>query len=164
MRKLQVKNKKTFADIMNKNSLIMYLIGLAGLINIIITIKEKGLLASLSLNFVIFIFLTLNFFLYASPEKFIKSYRNNLSLATDVMIQFPFLWWNIWNDDKFGLGILLVGYFTKLATTATLPLWSYISASLLKSFYTFTGRSVDSARKYNYRCSIGAKEQGYQML
>ena len=50
----------------------------------------KGILPSLNFNFVIFMFMTLNCFLYNSPGKFIAAYRDCMRSATDVMIQFPF--------------------------------------------------------------------------
>ena len=130
---------KTFANLMNHNSIIMYFIGIAGLTNIFFTFIEKGFLKSLSLNFVIFIFLTLNFFLYNSPSKFITAYRNNLSLATDVMIQFPFYGGISGMMSESGLGIILVGYFTSISTATTLPVWSYISASILNLFIPSQG-------------------------
>ncbi|MBQ3438334.1 MAG: short-chain fatty acid transporter [Fusobacterium sp.] len=133
------KKKKTFAELMNQNKIVMYLVGLAGLINIVMTVIEKGLLASLNLNFVIFIFLTLNFLLYSTPQKFIKAYRDNLSLATDVMIQFPFYGGISGMMSNSGLGILLVGYFTSISTATTLPVWSYVSASLLNLFIPSQG-------------------------
>lgn len=131
--------KNNFANFMNENSIIMYLIGLGGLINIIFTFIEKGILGSLSLNFVIFIFLTLNFFLYHTPNQFITAYRNNLSFATDVMIQFPFYGGISGMMTNSGLGVLLVGYFTNISTATTLPLWSYVSASLLNLFIPSQG-------------------------
>ncbi len=133
------KSRKTFADKMNGSRIIMYLIGIAGVINIVYTIIQKGFLGSLSLNFVIFIFLTANFILYATPEKFVKSYRDNLSLATDVMIQFPFYGGISGMMIDSGLGQIIVGGFTSIATAHTLPVFSYLSASLLNLFIPSQG-------------------------
>jgi short-chain fatty acids transporter len=133
------KGKLTFADRMNGSRVIMFLIGIAGLINIGNTIMNKGFLGSLSLNFVIFIFLTANFFLYHTPAKFIASYRNNLSLATDVMIQFPFYGGISGMMADSGLGQIIVGGFTSMATAQTLPLFSYYSASIVNLFIPSQG-------------------------
>lgn len=136
---VNLSSKKTFADMMNGSKIIMYLIGIAGIINIIYTIIQKGFLGSLSLNFVIFIFLTANFILYSTPEKFVASYRNNLSLATDVMIQFPFYGGISGMMVDSGLGQIIVGGFTSIATAYTLPVFSYISASILNLFIPSQG-------------------------
>lgn len=131
--------KLTFADKMNGSRVIMYLIGIAALINIIYTIMQKGFLGSLSLNFVIFIFLTANFFLYNTPRDFIGSYRRNLSLATDVMIQFPFYGGISGMMISSGLGELIVGGFVSIASAHTLPLFSYWSASIVNLFIPSQG-------------------------
>lgn len=131
--------KITLADKMNGSKIIMILIGIAGLINIVYTIMQKGFLGSLSLNFVIFMFLTANFLLYNTPAKFILAYRTNLSLATDVMIQFPFYGGISGMMADSGLGQIIVGGFTSLATSYTLPLFSYWSASILNLFIPSQG-------------------------
>jgi short-chain fatty acids transporter len=135
----EIKGKKTFADRMNNSRVIMYLIGAAGLVNIGYTISQKGILGSLSLNFVIFIFLTVNFFLYNAPSEFIASYRRNMGLATDVMIQFPFYGGIQGMMSTSGLGQIIVGGFTSIATAYTLPLFSYYSASIVNLFIPSQG-------------------------
>lgn len=132
-------SKKAFADKMNGSRIVMYLIGIAGVINIVYTIIQKGFLGSLSLNFVIFIFLTANFLLYGTPERFISAYRDNLSLATDVMIQFPFYGGISGMMVDSGLGQIIVGGFTSIATAYTLPVFSYLSASILNLFIPSQG-------------------------
>lgn len=131
--------KLTFADRMNGSRILMWIIGLGGLVVIVNTIFNKGFLGSLSLNFVIFIFLISNFFLYNSPSQFIKAYRNNMSLATDVMIQFPFYGGISSMMLDSGLGQIIVGGFTSIATANTLPLFSYYSASILNLFIPSQG-------------------------
>ncbi|MBF4693240.1 short-chain fatty acid transporter [Fusibacter ferrireducens] len=134
--------KLSFADRMNGSRLIMYLIGLGGLVVIGTTIFEKGFLGSLSLNFVIFIFLIANFFLYGSPAKFVGAYKNNMSLATDVMIQFPFYGGISGMMIDSGLGQVIVGGFTAIATAETLPFFAYISASIVNLFIPSQGGQI----------------------
>lgn len=129
----------TFAERMNSSRIIMYLIGLGGLVVVGTTIMSNGFLGSLSLNFVIFIFLTANFFLYGSPTQFVSAYRNNMSLATDVMIQFPFYGGISGMMADSGLGQIIVGAFTSIATAQTLPLFSYLSASVVNLFIPSQG-------------------------
>lgn len=131
--------KNTFADKMNGSRVIMTLIGIAGLVNIVFTFMKNGFLGSLSLNFVIFIFLTANFLLYNTPSKFINAYRDNLSLATDVMIQFPFYGGISGMMADSGLGQIIVGGLCQLATAYTLPVFSYLSASVVNLFIPSQG-------------------------
>ncbi len=131
--------RKTFAEKMNGSKIIMMLIGIAGLVNIIFTFMKSGFLGSLSLNFVIFIFLTANFMLYNTPEKFIAAYRENLGLATDVMIQFPFYGGIQGMMSDSGLGQIIVGGMCQFATAYTLPVISYISASIVNLFIPSQG-------------------------
>lgn len=134
--------KLSFADRMNGSKLIMYLIGLGGAVVIGTTILEKGFLGSLSLNFVIFIFLIANFFLYGTPAKFVGAYKNNMSLATDVMIQFPFYGGISGMMIDSGLGQVIVGGFTAIATADTLPFFAYISASIVNLFIPSQGGQI----------------------
>jgi short-chain fatty acids transporter len=131
--------KTTFADKMNGSRVIMTLVGIAGLVNIVFTFMKSGFLGSLSLNFVIFIFLTANFLLYNTPSKFINAYRDNLSLATDVMIQFPFYGGISGMMADSGLGQIIVGGVCQLATAYTLPVISYLSASFVNLFIPSQG-------------------------
>jgi len=131
--------KNTFADKMNGSKIIMILVGIAGFVNIVFTFMQNGFLGSLSLNFVIFIFLTANFLLYNTPSKFINAYRENLHLATDVMIQFPFYGGISGMMSDSGLGQIIVGGLCQLATAYTLPTFSYISASIVNLFIPSQG-------------------------
>ncbi len=131
--------KKTFADKMNGSKVIMILVGIAGAVNIVFTFMQNGFLGALSLNFVIFIFLTANFLLYNTPAKFITAYRENLSLATDVMIQFPFYGGISGMMADSGLGQIIVGGICQLASANTLPVFSYISASIVNLFIPSQG-------------------------
>ena len=155
--KVNKAEKLSFADRMNGSRILMWIIGLGGLVVIGSTIMEKGFLGSLSLNFVIFIFLIANFFLYNSPSQFVGAYRKNMSLATDVMIQFPFYGGISSMMADSGLGQQIVGAFTSIATADTLPLLSYYSASILDLFIPSQGGQfivqgpilIDAAQQLN---------------
>lgn len=77
--------------------------------------------------------------MYNTPYKFITSYRENLSLATDVMIQFPFYGGISGMMADSGLGVLIVGGFTSISTGETLPVFSYLSASIVNLFIPSQG-------------------------
>lgn len=127
---------------MNNSKVLMYLLGLAGAVMIIYTVATQGFLKSLSLNFVIFFFMTLNCFIYNSPSKFISAYRDNMPLATDVMIQFPFYGGIAGLMSNSGLGQILVGGMISIANAKTLPVLSYWSASILNLFIPSQGGQI----------------------
>jgi len=146
--------RPTLADRMNGSRLLMWMIGLMGLAMIVYTIASKGLFSSLTLNFVIFTFLILNCFLYDTPMKFISAYRENLRLATDVMIQFPFYGGIASMMGQSGMAAAVVGFFTAMATAETLPLYAYYATSFVNLFIPSQGGqwivqgdiTVDAAR------------------
>lgn len=130
---------RTLSERMNNSRLIMWAVGAAGVFMIAHTIYSNGFFTSLSLNFVIFFFLIANFFLYSTPAKFIAAYRENLSLATDIMIQFPFYGGIAGMMAQSGLAVIIIGFFTSISTAETLPLFSYISSSILNLFIPSQG-------------------------
>lgn len=141
-KELKTDKEKTFANTMNNSKVLMYLLGLAGAVMIIYTVATQGFLKSLSLNFVIFFFMTLNCFIYNSPSKFISAYRDNMPLATDVMIQFPFYGGIAGLMSNSGLGQILVGGMISVANAKTLPVLSYWSASILNLFIPSQGGQI----------------------
>ena len=50
----------------------------------------KGFMGALSMNLIIFLFIVANCFLYKTPRAFIESYKSNMSMACEVIVQFPF--------------------------------------------------------------------------
>ncbi|RMX03629.1 short-chain fatty acid transporter [Corticibacter populi] len=130
---------RSFADRLNGSRLLMWAIGVLGVVMIVNTVATKGLFSSLTLNFVIFVFLVLNFFLYSTPLKFITAYRDNLKLATDVMIQFPFYGGIAGMMAQSGMAVAVVGFFTSLATADTLPLYTYYATSFVNLFIPSQG-------------------------
>jgi short-chain fatty acids transporter len=147
----------TPADKMNSSKIIMLLIGIAGLIVIVSTFVTKGFLPSLNLNFVIFIFVILNAFLYNSPRKFIEAYKDNMKLSTEIMMQFPFYGGIAGIMTSSGFGALTVNAIMNISSSSTMPLWSYISASAVNLFIPSQGGQwivqgpllVDAAQKLN---------------
>lgn len=129
----------SLADRMNGSRFIMWAMGLLGVTMIVYTIMSNGLFSSLTLNFVIFVFLILNFFLYNTPEKFITAYRDNLKLATDVMIQFPFYGGIAGMMAQSGMAVAVVGFFTSLSTAETMPLYTYYATSFVNLFIPSQG-------------------------
>lgn len=149
--------KITLADKMNGSKIIMYLVGIAGLVVIVNTFMKKGFLGALNINFVIFIFVILNTFLYSSPRKFVEAYKDNMKLCTEIMMQFPFYGGIAGMMTGSGFGAVIVAAILKVASAATMPLWSYISASVVNLFIPSQGGQwivqgpllVDAAQSIN---------------
>ena len=135
----EIELENTIADKLNGSKIIMYLIGIAGAIVIILTFVEKGILGSLSVNFIIFLFMTINCFLYNSPRKFVDAYKENMVLTTEVVIQFPFYGGLMGMITNSGFGAVIVQAIVNVATTTSMPVWAYISASLTNLFIPSQG-------------------------
>jgi len=136
---LSAETARTPADRMNESSVLMYLIGIAGLVTIVHSFITKGFIPSLNFNFVIFIFLTLNTFLYNTPRKFVDAFKDMMRAATEVMMQFPFYGGIMGIMSGSGLGKVMADALVNIATVETLPFWSYFSASIVNLFIPSQG-------------------------
>jgi len=130
---------ETLADKMNGSRVLMLLIGLAGLAIIIKSFMTKGILKSLDFNFVIFMFLTLNTFLYNTPNKFVNAFKDMMRPAAEVMLQFPFYGGIMGIMSASGLGKVLAGLLIKVATPTTIYAWSFLSAAFVNLFIPSQG-------------------------
>ncbi len=129
----------TPAGAMNRSRLLMWLIGAAGLVIIIQSFMKNGILGSLNFNFVIFIFMILNCFLYNSPGKFLGAYRDSMRSATDVMIQFPFYGGIMGMMTASGLGKAISALLVEIGTKDTFYMFSFLSAAILNLFIPSQG-------------------------
>lgn len=130
---------ETPADKMNSNKLIMLFLGAIGLFVIGQSIISKGFLNSLNFNFVIFMFLILNVFLYNTPIKFTKAFGDAIKSAAPVMLQFPFYSGIMGLMVASGLATEMANFLIQSATPGTMPLFSYLSASIVNLFIPSQG-------------------------
>jgi short-chain fatty acids transporter len=131
--------EESIADKMNGSRLLMLLIGAAGLAVIGNSIATKGIMKSLDFNFVIFMFLTLNTFLYNTPSKFVNAFKDMMRPAAEVMLQFPFYGGIMGMMTASGLGKVIAGLLIKVATVDTIYAWSFLSASFVNLFIPSQG-------------------------
>lgn len=131
--------EKTVAEAMNGSKLLMILIGIAGIISIVYSFIKKGFLGSLDFNFIIFIFLTLNCFLYNTPKKFVKAIEESMRPAAQVMLQFPFYGGIMGIMSGSGLTAVLANALARISTPATFPAISYLSAAFINLFVPSQG-------------------------
>ena len=117
----------------------MYLVGIGGLVVIVYHFIRDGFLDSLSLNFLIFIFLIANCFLYNTPVKYVEAIRSCMTLSCDVMMQFPFYGGIMGIMEYSGFGLILVEGIIGFATAHTLPVFTFIATMCLNMFIPSQG-------------------------
>ncbi len=132
-------DRSTPAGVMNSSKIIMWLIGIAGTIAIVHEFATKGFMGALSLNFIIFFFLIVNCFLYPTPTAYVGAHKDCMHLATEVMIQFPFYAGIAGIMADSGLAAVIVAALVSIASAESLPVWSYISASIVNLFIPSQG-------------------------
>ncbi len=133
----------TIADKMNGSRILMLIIGAAGLFVIGDSILKKGVMKSLDFNFVIFLFLTLNAFLYNTPKKFVDAFKNTMRSASEVMLQFPFYGGIMGMMMASGLGKVLADFLIRIASQDTIYMYSFLSAAFVNLFIPSQGRPMD---------------------
>ncbi|MFD2181418.1 short-chain fatty acid transporter [Rhodoplanes azumiensis] len=131
--------ERTFADRMNESRILMLIIGVAGIAVIVDSVVTKGLMKSLDFNFVIFLFLTLNAFLYNTPRRFVAAFKDMMRPAAEVMLQFPFYGGIMGMMTASGLAKVLAGLLIQVATVDTIYLWSFLSACFINLFIPSQG-------------------------
>ena len=129
----------TVADKMNASRILMLLIGLSGLVVVGQSIMSKGVMKSLDFNFVIFLFLTLNAFLYNTPKKFVDAFKDTTRSASEVMLQFPFYGGIMGMMTASGLGQVLVDFLIRVATGETIYMFAFLSAAFVNLFIPSQG-------------------------
>ena len=129
----------TLADKMNGSRILMLIIGAAGLFVIGDSIMKKGIMKSLDFNFVIFLFLTLNAFLYNTPKKFVDAFKDTMRSASEVMLQFPFYGGIMGMMMASGLGKVLADVLIRIASQDTIYMYSFLSAAFVNLFIPSQG-------------------------
>ena len=129
----------SIAGAMNRSRVLMWVIGITGLVLIIRSFVLKGILPSLNFNFVIFMFMTLNCFLYSSPSKFVGAYRDSMRSATDVMLQFPFYGGIMGMMTASGLDKAISNMLVNAGSVDSFYTLSFLSAALLNLFIPSQG-------------------------
>ena len=131
---------ETFADRMNTCKPIMWIVALFIFAYVFYSFITKGFFGSLNMNFVIFVFIGINCILFPQPRAWINAHADSMHLATDVMLQFPFygaIMGMMYVDG--GLGSVLVHAIVSVANAQTLPVFSFLSASVTNLFIPSQG-------------------------
>ena len=96
-------------------------------------------MGALSMNLIIFLFIVANCFLYKTPRAFIESYKSNMSMVCEVIVQFPFYGGIMGIMQSSGLAEVIITGIVGIATAKTLPVFSYISACAVNLFIPSQG-------------------------
>lgn len=132
-------NKKTVADRLNENKVLLPIFGLVGLIIIGRSIATNGIIGSLNFNFVIFLFLVMNFFLYNSPVKFIQAIEEAVKSVPGIMIQFPLYGGIMGMMTQSGLTNVIAAYLAEISTLRSFPITSFFSGAIVNLFIPSQG-------------------------
>ena len=134
-----VESRETLADKMNGGKIFMYIIGVAGLVVIANQFITKGFMGALSMNLIIFLFIVANCFLYKTPRAFIEAYKDNMKLACEIIVQFPFYGGIMGIMQDSGLAQIIIDGIVSIANADTLPVFSFLSACAVNLFIPSQG-------------------------
>lgn len=94
---------------------------------------------NIELNFFNFLMLFLSILLHGSPRKFYTAFAQGLNMAWGIALQYPFYAGIQGMIASSGLGTIMSSWFISIATPATFPFWTYISASIVNLFIPSSG-------------------------
>ena len=112
--------------------LLTLTLGLLGLIYIVTHFASSGF--SLTLNSVNFLFLFLGLLLHGHANQFLAAVNNGVKGAGGIIIQFPLYAGIMGMMMHSGLGQAITEWFISIATPASFPLLTFLSAGLLNMF------------------------------
>ncbi|MDN5910261.1 MAG: TIGR00366 family protein [Brevibacterium sp.] len=127
----------TVSDRINNSRLINFAVVIFGLIAITTYFIAEGF--NLELNIINFIFLIVGMALHGSPVKYAKCITDGIPAASGIVLQFPFYAGIIGMMTGSGLIVLIGHWFGSIATEATLPFFTYVSAMIVNVFVPSAG-------------------------
>lgn len=121
----------TPAERLENSPVLMYLIGIPGLIWLLLHFSSGG---ALNLNVVNFMFLFLGIVLHRTPRSLLAALDQAVRGGAGIVIQFPFYAGIMAIMVETGLAASLSEWFVSISTASTLPFWSFISAGIVNIF------------------------------
>ncbi|WP_050526433.1 short-chain fatty acid transporter [Pseudorhodobacter aquimaris] len=121
----------TPAERMENSYVLSMLIGAAGLAWLIQYFAAGN---GLSLNVINFLFLTLAILLHGTPRRLLNALTDAVKGGAGIVIQFPFYAGIMAIMVQSGLAASISEGLVGLATAASLPFWSFISAGIVNFF------------------------------
>ena len=131
-REIREKGRMPFGVWLEHSRWPVWLISIMGFAFIVFWFYTRGLDLNLNiLNFLLF-FLALS--LHETPLRFLQSFERSIKAASGIVVQFPFYAGIQGMIASSGLAALFSGWVTALATSTTLPLFTYLNAAVLNLF------------------------------
>lgn len=128
---------RTVAEKIDHSKIINYAIVVFGLLAAVIYFISMGF--NLELNIINFVFIILGLALHGSPTKYAKCITDGISSTSGIVLQFPFYAGIIGMMTGAGLISMIGQWFGSIATEATLPVLTYISAMIVNIFVPSAG-------------------------
>lgn len=119
------------AERLEESPVLMYLIGIPGLVWLLLHFTGGG---ALNLNVVNFMFLFLGIVLHGTPRSLLAALDEAVRGGAGIVIQFPFYAGIMAIMVETGLAASLSEWFVSMSTASTLPFWSFISAGIVNIF------------------------------
>ncbi|MCM3762987.1 TIGR00366 family protein [Alkalihalobacillus oceani] len=126
-----------FAAKANNSPLLTYLLCFCALLAAFFYVKENKLM--IDFNFINFILLFLGMAIYKSPEKYASSFKENISIISGIILQFPLYAGIMAMISDSGLVGTLIQWITNVSTTETFPFWVILSSSVINFFIPANG-------------------------
>ena len=120
----------TVAERLENSRLLVWLVGLAGLIGLAEVLVEQGLLG-MDLNLMNFSFLILGLLLHGTPRQYARAVVEGARASSGVILQFPFYAGIMGIMGASGLVVVLAQGIVSLSSPLSYPFWTLISAALV---------------------------------
>lgn len=117
----------------DRSPILMWIIGLAGLIWVFNFFYTKGI-ANLDINTLNFTFIILGMLLQRSPYAFVDSVKRGVGTVYGVIIQFPFYAGIFGIISYSGLSKVIADFFVSISTAYTFPWLVYLYSGFLNFF------------------------------
>lgn len=125
--------KKTFAEKMDNNQLVIFLFALILLASLFIFFSDVGFLG-LNINSIILIFLVFGLFAHKTPDNYADAIQKAVGSSSSMILQFPIYAAIMVMLRETGLAYTISDFFIEISTATTLPLYTFFSSSLVNLF------------------------------
>ncbi|MFN3663552.1 short-chain fatty acid transporter [Yoonia sp.] len=120
------------ADYLENSRILMWLIGVPGLIFLAHYFFIRG--SSLNLNIVNYMFLMLGIVLHGTARNLLDALQEAVKGGAGIVIQFPFYAGIMAIMTQSGLAQSMSEWFVSISTATSLPFWTFLSAGIVNLF------------------------------
>lgn len=127
----------TPANKMNYSRIIGRVLSILCTIYVIYYFINNGI--NMATNFIIFLFFTICTWLYPSPMELMKAISGNIGSIPQTIVQFPMYGAIMGMMSSSGLSAMIADAIASIASAQSMPVFTYISASILNLFVPSQG-------------------------